>query len=450
MQKQDIVGVNYMELYDYQKVDIEKVKDLKAVLNANKMGYGKTVEAIMLMQMWQCKRVLVVCPKAVLEQWASEIKKWTGRDSVICPKIVTYKAQIVIINYDKLANGTSKFNSFTPGKFLQQFLAFSWDLVICDEVHRIKNREAKTSRALEKIPAQRKIGMSGTPILNKPNDLFSILHWLDTGYPQGNYWAFVNKFCKVERGPFGNTIVGLTENKDRQEELVHLLEPFTIRNPDLVIGKGKRITYIPLSMEGKQKKLYENIKRIIVDALPDNCSVLNGMSQIIRLMQTTSNPKLFDIDNNVKFDWIVEMCNDNPETKFVIYSHFAETVKALAFILGNASVPYIGEMDGKQRTAALRCFIDGPVQVLVGTIGAMGQGIDGLQAVCCTEIFIDRDWSPALNEQAEDRLNRIGQKNLVDVYVLECIGTVDKYVGKVNLKKIEDIRRVLDENIANG
>jgi SNF2 family DNA or RNA helicase len=253
----------------------------------------------------------------------------------------------------------------------------------------------------------------------------------------------------VEDSFFGKKIVGLTDSLERQQELIDLLEPFTIRNPDLILGKGKRVTEIPLTMGVKQKKLYKKIKDLLLDELPENCTILNGMAKMIRLQQTTTAPETYEVQENIKFDWVVEMCQCNPDTKFVIFSHFASSINWLKERLQLEEigiVPYIGEMSTKERNASLETFKNTPVQVLAGTIGAMGQGIDGLQNVCHVAIFLDRDWSPALNEQAEDRLNRIGQKEFVDIYVLECIGTVDKYVGKININKTIDIRKVFDGN----
>ena len=84
-------------------------------------------------------------------------------------------------------------------------------------------------------------------------------------------------------------------------------------------------------------------------------------------------------------------------------------------------------------------------QVLIGTIGAMGQGYDGLQEVSHTLIFVDRDWSPEILKQAEDRLNRMGQKKMVNIYYLECQGSFDQHVGRINFNKADDIRRALND-----
>ena len=83
--------------------------------------------------------------------------------------------------------------------------------------------------------------------------------------------------------------------------------------------------------------------------------------------------------------------------------------------------------------------------VIAGTIGAMGQGYDGLQQVSHTMVFIDRDWSPEILKQAEDRLHRMGQEHLVNIYYLECTGSFDQHVGRINRTKADDIRSALND-----
>ena len=101
------------------------------------------------------------------------------------------------------------------------------------------------------------------------------------------------------------------------------------------------------------------------------------------------------------------------------------------------------EENGKSKEA----FVKGRGRVLVGTIGAMGQGYDGLQEVSHTVVFIDRDWSPEICKQAEDRLHRMGQTKPVNVYYLECTGSFDQHVGRINLNKADDIREALRDEI---
>lgn len=447
------------KLYDYQKRDVEFARNLCSVLNANRMGYGKTVEGIAMIDMWQAKRVLISCPKTIMYQWQAAIGEWLGRDCVVLPKRIDAGAaeMIVIVNHEHLANGTfekkGKYKFFHPGPRLQQYLQFQWDVIICDEIHRIKNRDAKVTRAFEKLPAKRRVGLSGTPILNKPDDLFSILHWLGVKEAGNSYWGFVNEYCHSELGPFGRSVKGLTHDLEKQKALVDLLAPYTINNPDLRLPTIKRVNAVTLKMGSKQQTLYDNAKKLLLDELPDNCTILNGMSKMIRLQQITTEPQIFECPESIKFSWIAEMCDDNPDIKLVVFSRFANAVQLLQQYLnqrGISCVAYTGDLDMTSRQAALAQFTSNPVQVLAGTIGALGTGVDGLQMVCHIGVFLDRDWSPALNEQAEDRLYRIGQNDIVDIYVLQCVGSIDKYVGNINLQKSEDIKKVLGAEDADA
>ena len=107
------------------------------------------------------------------------------------------------------------------------------------------------------------------------------------------------------------------------------------------------------------------------------------------------------------------------------------------------AVKITGQQSAEQNELSKRCFVERGAQVLAGTIGAMGQGYDGLQQVCRLMIFIDRDWSPEILNQAEDRLRRMGQDNPVTIYYLECTGSFDQHVGRINRNKAEDIREAL-------
>ncbi len=141
------------------------------------------------------------------------------------------------------------------------------------------------------------------------------------------------------------------------------------------------------------------------------------------------------------------MLEDNPEEKIVVFARFEKSAKALKSFLNDLKFRaevYTGKQDIEQKNASLNAFIEDPnCRALIGTIGALGQGVDGLQKASRTVVFLDRDWSPELMNQAEDRLNRMGQPYPVAVYYLECAKSFDQYVGKINASKIEDIRRAL-------
>ncbi len=435
-------------LENYQVHDINKMVALKSCLNRNPMGLGKTVEAITAARMLKAKNVLIVAPKIVMGQWRDQIKVWWPEraDDVFVygsaeakKRKVTQKC-IVIVNYEKLLNEGN----------LNKFRQFSWDVLIADEAHKIKNPHSKRTKALKAVPAVRKYALTDTPILNKPDDLWSILHFLDWRYSGISYWNFVSYFCTVEEGFWGRKITGLTTVPSRLETLKKLLDEISVYNT-LNVAQGKTVETVRLEMTSSQRKLYRDMKNLVLEELPANAQIANGAVMTIRVTQATSWPGLFlgPEEPGPKFEWIAAMCEDNPDEKFVVFSRFEQTARALGEFLNSQdikSVQLTGQVKDAVKEANKKQFIEGDARVLIGTIGAMGQGTDGLQYASHTAIFIDRDWSPEIMKQCEDRLNRRGQRFKVNIYVLECEKSFDQYVGKVNQHKADDIREALQRD----
>ena len=346
---------------------------------------------------------------------------------------------------------------------MEKFKSVSWDLIICDEAHRLRNRESLSFIGITSLPAKRRLGLTGTPILNRPNDLYALFKWLHPWYAGKSYWTFVRYFCRVEKSFFGDKIVGLTEDPYFQDVLIKMLDYISVYNlrEEVLKEVPPKLApqHIPLEMDAPQKKLYNQIKKLIIDELQEmGIDVANGMSKIIKLRQVTSNPGLLledlgDKIHNPKFSFIRELLEDNPKTNIVVFSWFAETIKSLNIALeewGFSTESIYGEVAQAKRDEALQRFKSGNARVMTGTIGALGTGVDGLQYASSTVVFLERDWNPMPNEQAEDRLCRYGQDNVVKVYVLDCINTVDEYVGRVNLSKAEDMEIVLRHGKVRG
>ena len=435
-------------LESYQVCDVNKMTTLKNCLNRNPMGLGKTVEAIATARTLNAKSVLIVVPKIVAGQWRDQIKVWwpEREDDVFiygatdAKKRKVAQGSIVIINYEKLLNEST----------LNKFRQFSWDAIIADEAHKIKNHRSKRTRALKAIPAVRKYALTGTPILNKPDDLWSILHFLDWRYSGISYWNFVEYFCEVEDGFWGRKVVGLTKIPSRLETLRKLLDEVSVYNT-LNVAQGKTVETVRLEMTSAQKKLYKDMKNLVLEELPENAQIANGAVMTIRVVQATSWPGLFlgETEPGPKFEWIAAMCEDNPDEKFVVFSRFEKSANALEQFLqtrGISSVQLTGKLKDADKEKNKKEFIEGKARVLIGTIGAMGQGTDGLQYASHTAIFLERDWSPEIMKQCEDRLNRRGQRFKVNIYILECEKSFDQHVGRINQHKADDIREALQRD----
>lgn len=432
-------------LENYQVCDINKMTTLKNCLNRNPMGLGKTVEAIVTARMQNARSVLIVVPKIVAGQWRDQIKVWwpEREDDVFIfgtQKRKVVPGSIVITNYEKLLNESN----------LNKFRQFSWDVLIADEAHKIKNHQSKRTKALKAVPAIRKYALTGTPILNKPDDLWSILHFLDWRFSGISYWNFVNYFCEVDEGFWGRKVVGLTKIPQRLEVLRKLLDAVSVYNT-LNVAQGKSVETVRLEMTPAQRKLYKDMKNLVLEELPENAQIANGAVLTTRVVQATSWPGLFlgPEEPGPKFEWIASMCEDNPDEKFVVFTRFEQSARALGAFLesrGIISVQLTGSVKDFDRELNKQRFISKGARVLIGTIAAMGQGTDGLQYASHTAIFIDRDWSPEIMKQCEDRLNRRGQPYKVNIYILECEKSFDQYVGRVNQHKADDIKEALQKD----
>lgn len=425
-------------LQPFQVRDIYKMMGLQHCLNANPMGLGKTVETVRYLAANNPKTALIVCPKIIRTQWKDQLERWGNLKAEIYDGQQNVAPGVWIINYDKLRNE----------KTLMKFKEFQWEFLILDEAHKIKSRSAQQTQAVKNIPAAHRVALTGTPILRYVDDLWSILNFLDPQYACNSYHTFVDYFCEQHQTPWGPKIVGMTKNPDKIALLNALLDFISVRNA-VKVGAGKTREIVRLPMAKKQRELYKKEKQLLLDELPENCTIANGAVLTIRLMQTTSWPGLFEPgEHGPKFEWVLEMCKNNPTEKIVVFSVFERTATALKLYLEDNGI-YASTITGKQKAEtnekSRSTFIEGNSQVLIGTIGAMGQGYDGLQEVSHTLIFVDRDWSPEILKQAEDRLNRMGQKKMVNIYYLECQGSFDQHVGRINFNKADDIRRALND-----
>jgi SNF2 family DNA or RNA helicase len=428
-------------LFEYQKQDVLRMVSQREIFNANRMGYGKTVETIGALKLLKYRKILVVAPKSVLLQWKNEFAQWWPEATTTTsrPRRDDLQDSVNVLGY------ITNFESFQNRQTIELCKSISWDAVVIDESHKIKNRKSKRWQHMIEIPGTHRILLSGTPILRRVDDLWAQLFWLNWRFSGISYWNFVDYFCETRDGPFGKEIGALTKDETKVSILNDLVNTVCVRNDDLNLTKGKHIHTVTLEMEPSQQKLYKQAKDLVFNELPEKLTIATGMTHMLRLRQLTSSPEQFEpTSTNAKFDWIEDTLEGNPTTKFVIFSNWATTLKRLQTRLGSKAALWIGNISPGEREYVKDRFVNDPsCQVLLGTIAAIGTGVDGLQHGSSTAIFIDKDWSPEINAQAEDRLNRLGQKQSVQIYYLECRSTMDKYVSKLNLSKAEDIRKAL-------
>lgn len=424
---------------DYQAIDIENMLKNKQTLNQNKPGYGKTFETIEYCRLLNLKKILIICPKSVIQQWKDQFEKWWPEVAQYIVEAPSIKkdAQIYITNYEQLRDTTR----------WQKCKMFTWDIIVCDESHRIKNRNSKTTQNILQIPALRRMPLTGTPILNKPDDLWQQLNFMGVEYSGNSYWEFAKRFCDVDT-QYGQKPIGLTPSDVAKNLLVDSLKMMSVGGDDHQVTEGKNIIYIDLPMGVKQKNLYKKINNLAMDELSSmGITIKNAMDQQLKLQQVTTNPEILQNNiENVKFDWLLDFLEDTGNIKVVVFTKYAKALKNLEKVLLKHKIDcatYYGDLNSTQREEQKQKFIKNKdCRVIIGTIGAMGTGVDGFQNVTNTVVFLDREWNPGINQQAEDRVNRSGQKGMTNIWILQCKNTIDKYVDSVINRKQQDIMEV--------
>lgn len=423
--------------------------------------------------------VLIVCPNMLKRNWQNELVHWTGidRDQV---QIIDGKnkaqrdkqaartdAQWFIVNWEKL-------------RLMEQLADREWLAVIADEAHRAKNKDAKQTKALYKLTAPVQIAATGTPLMNNPAELWSLLRWLypDVYGPKvkgGGYWPFYYRFVEDYATQYGRVIIGV-KNADAlrfelKDKLVRRTKADQLDLPPKVHQRQE------VRLNPQQRKLYEEAeKQLVLDVAehirsqldgvePDDIEehvaaaaeaiatnpekaqyvIPNGAARITRLRQIASSPALIGgPDDSAKLDAVVELVKDHPGKPFVVFTWFQETVRLLEQRLRKLKPAVrVGTIAGSDDAApVVKLFQDGDLDIVVCTIAKGGVGLTLTRAD--TAIFVERDWVPAINEQAEDRLHRIGQDSHVTIITLEAADTVDgEKVARANRLKSAIVTSIL-------
>lgn len=448
------------KLYPFQREDVNKLQDQTGALIASEMGLGKTYEGVARDALLRLRhpgafKTLIIAPKTVLAVWEQHLDRLTPHLYYVTvdPKdregswrlFRRTGSDILLVHWDAILS-----------KRMPWLKSIVWDHVIADEVHRAKNRKAQQTRALQSIKSKYKTGLSGTPATNQPQDLWSILNWL---YPADkyfkSYWRFYNTHVDFEiKYPEGyHKIKG---PKDEQI-LLNKIKPFYVRRrkvdvlPEL---PDKYYTEIPVTLGPQQRKVYDQMRKEMLawvgerEDQPLEAPVV--IAKMVRLQQlsaayasisyklvnkkdketgeiTQVNKTIVNLmDPSAKLDALQENIEDAPNEPLVIFTTFRGMVEMTCQRLKRMGISYAtltGETPDVDRERAWRSFQDGTVQMFVGTIAAGGVGITLTRA--STADFLDRTWSPAINQQAEDRLHRIGQKNAVQIRDYVARDTVD-------------------------
>ena len=411
----------------FQKAGIAYACDRKNTLIGDEMGLGKTIQAIGVINVTTPKTVLVVCPASLKLNWKIEMKKWLVAERTIDivnggGDQIPANPDIIIINYDVLTKHAKALQSRT------------WDMVIMDEVHKIKNPKAKRTVVAVSIKAHRKVLLTGTPITNRPIELQPIAGYLDHK-SFGNFFYFAKKYAGAYKSRFGWDFSGSSNLDELQRRL---RQSFMIRRKkDEVLkdlpAKVRQVIVLP-------SKEYSNELTKEFDALAD-------------AVEETSFEKVsFEKMSGVRHEMALAKVNDvvdhliDLDHQVVVMAHHKDVVEGIKDgleALGKTVVTLTGDCNQVQRQNAVDTFQAGAADVFIGTIGAAGVGITLTKS--SHVVFAELDWVPGNVSQAEDRCHRIGQQDSVLVQHLVVDGSLDARMAEVLVQKQKVLDRALDD-----
>lgn len=418
-------------LRQYQEEGVEWLMPRKRALLADDMGVGKTIQALFAAARLGLKTILVVCPCSVKTSWYHKVEEYglNYERKILHSKDLKIIQGINIINYDLVRR-------LEIAKIL---IKNEYDCLILDEAHYLKNHEAKqTRRVLGKgglVDSSRYAwALTGTPITNRPKELYSILLSM---YPKAlagyeTFFRFAERYCDSVKKKFGWDYNGASNI----EELAQKIRPFFLRRL-----KSEVVTELPPVIYNRillNPSIREQV--LLEKELQAYLSHKNIDEDLEKARQQLGESKIADS---------IKIIKDLLETKekVVVFAYHRHICRLLVEGLTDYKpVLYYGGISDKEKDKAIHDFTKADSRVFVGNINACGTGIDGLQHSCDTCVFVELVWTPALIEQAVSRLNRIGQRGAVNTFFIMYEGSVDTQIYDKLSSKEEVINQLLSEN----
>lgn len=435
-------------LRDYQKHGFDwlcflRKYGLNGIL-ADEMGLGKTIQTLVTLLEAHSYRdasvSLIICPPSVLSAWLDDIEKFTS--------VVDFSAGLYVgPNRAKLLGNTSQYDVLLTTyavavRDIERLSQIAWEYVVLDEAQKIKNVETATAKACKRLVAKHKIAVTGTPIENRLSELWSLYDFLMPSY-LGTHADFKQRFE-----------VPIMKRSDRKatEDLKRRINPFKLRRLKNQVA-NELPEKIPMEryceLTAEQVQLYKKFaseEREKISQMPDS-NIRMDMSiltAILRLKQICCHPALVTgdlgqvYDRSGKLEAFLEILDELVENgeKALIFSQFTEMLQILRRVLNDRKLAHF-YLDGStplaDRTRMKNEFQRGSVPFFLISLRAGGLGMTLTEANCV--VHYDRWWNPAVEDQATDRVHRIGQTKPVKVFRIHTIGTIEERIGELLVKK---------------
>lgn len=430
--------------YEYQKLGIEFLLNSGGrALLADAPGVGKSLQALGFIAHSGFNRSLVVCPASVKFSWGNEIEKWTSLNYFIVePKTnladIPHSINVVIINYDILK------------KFFNEFMKWKWDALIVDESHLIKNPSAQRSKAIKAISRMipNVILLTGTPVLNRPSEIFNTLNIIDPK-TWNNFYAYAVKYCDGKQGYWGFENKGATNILELRQRISKY---FLRRTKEEVLKElpPKSFIDIPIDLPKEERTQYDLVEENLVKYLKTYKKEKTD-KEIVRSLQAEKLVKLNllrEINAMGKISTAKELIDGIIESdeKVLVFSSFNAPLKELAEQYEENSVMILGETPVDERGDIVKKFQENPgTQIFFGGTKAAGTGITLTSA--SHVIFLDMPWTNADIIQAQDRAHRPGAEyECLNIYTIISRNSIDGFMKKLLKRKQEIVDQLIEGN----
>ena len=431
------------KLYPYQEQGAMHLAFGRRAMLADDMGLGKTVQAIaaaaLLREMRDIQQAVVICPASLKHQWAREIRRFTSLSVTVVEGNLKARRDLYrdpsffkIINYELVRFDQDELLKLRP------------DLIILDEAQRIKNWRAKTAQMVKALPSRYAFVLTGTPLENRIDELYSIFQFLDPRI-LGPLWHFNDRFYELEKRPSGTYKVLGYKNLDQlraliapyilrrtRDEVLKDLPPRTDNNyfvemtdPQWKAYNEFKETLAKLIAKSHRKPLTPKEREILLMCLIKMRLICNALAlhdkEIPPKEQERTGPKLGELE-----EILTEDIASNGH-KAIIFSQWANMLALTEPIIKRVGLGYVkltGDVPSSKRGELIQKFFDDPNCRVFLSTDAGGVGLN-LQAASLV-INLDLPWNPAVLEQRIARAHRHGQSSSVQVVNLVAKDTIEE------------------------
>lgn len=419
-----------LKLLPFQEIGRDFLALRENAILADDMGLGKTYQALEAIKKLRLSSGIIICPQSIRRSWVKRIREQIPMafiKEISSPKIVPEISAFNVVNYDIIWK--EPLITFLKEQY--------WPVMIADESHYLKNIDAKRTKFIlgKKglySKCQRRWLMTGTPLLNRPIELYPTLRSMFPAFLGKNigFYDYAYKFCAGYQGTFGFDCTGASN----LEELAKILHPLMLRRLKSEVQKElPKVSYDKIYLDPSDKliSLTEQERKEF-----DAKKVIGAVSSIRRALGII---KATAAINHLK-DLLEE------KQKIVVFIWHQDVAKMIYEAFPGQAVLYTGSESAKAKEDAVLAFQKDPEKkIFIGQILAAGIGLDGLQYVCDICVFVETSYVPGEIRQAVDRLSRMGQTKPILAQFLIAENSIDEQVINALTEKAKNINIILGE-----